>query len=785
MPIESDDLFLLQRGTDLLKTKYSDLTQGFEGGAPVTISETAPTDPDEGDLWWADTDEDEGGGRLYVYTGSEWVDTSIPGSGEGGADGNFVDLTTDQTINGTKTFNDPIVGDLKGTADKADALKVSNNGFGVNSNRPVACFGSNSTPSPGSYSPFAYPINNPPTISGEGEITANGGFKGNLEGDVTGDVTGNLDGIAENVRVADQGFDSVQRPIACFGTTFNPVPNSGTKIEYPKDNHPTVKGDGELTANGGFKGNLTGDVTGNLEGDVTGNLTGNVTGDVVGDVTGNLTGNVTGNLTGIASRVAVSTTGNTRPILLGNGNNNTDTDKNVQVPSSADYPRVNGGTGNLTAAGGFTGNLTGDVTGDLTGTASHASRVQQTSISNNKERNILVKNTDDNVDETAATRYTINGPKVNTQSGHLTAPNGFTSSKDCSVNGVNIGKGKNSISSNTRVGSNTLTAITDGDSNSAFGLDVLSKVTSGNNNTGVGFRSLQNTVAGHSNASLGGHSLQNNTSGYENVAVGRSALQKNTTGYASTAIGKDAGVFRTNGNNNTNLKNCTFLGHASRASADNQVQLGDSSTEVYAYGSSIHWRSDARDKTDIRDTLLGLDFIKSLRPVDFRWDYRDDYFDRQDVIRADGEVEPRLVSVTKDGSRSRNRFHHGLIAQEVKTAADAQGVDFAGYQDHSVNGGDDVLSLGYVELIAPLIKAVQELSAENADLRDRVGVLEQWMKETIVEEHNNVTDRDKLEQIIEAKREHLRCSLLCETEYCQSICDTQYSDTLSNILGGN
>ena len=126
---------------------------------------------------------------------------------------------------------------------------------------------------------------------------------------------------------------------------------------------------------------------------------------------------------------------------------------------------------------------------------------------------------------------------------------------------------------------------------------------------------------------------------------------------------------------------------------------------------------------------------------------RDDYFDKEeyqeDETRTrqvenpayveDGEepeyieeeytetvTKERLVAATKDGSRARTRFHHGLIAQEVKTAADAQGVDFAGYQDHSIAGGTDVLSVGYSELIAPLIKAVQELSAENAALNQRL-----------------------------------------------------------------
>ena len=69
-----------------------------------------------------------------------------------------------------------------------------------------------------------------------------------------------------------------------------------------------------------------------------------------------------------------------------------------------------------------------------------------------------------------------------------------------------------------------------------------------------------------------------------------------------------------------------------------------------------------------------------------------------------------------DGSRKRTRFHHGLIAQEVGEDIEEAGVDFGGWQDHTVNGGCDVQTLAYEEFIAPLIKAVQELSARVAEL---------------------------------------------------------------------
>jgi hypothetical protein len=61
-----------------------------------------------------------------------------------------------------------------------------------------------------------------------------------------------------------------------------------------------------------------------------------------------------------------------------------------------------------------------------------------------------------------------------------------------------------------------------------------------------------------------------------------------------------------------------------------------------------------------------------------------------------------------------------LIAQEVKAVIDEKGIDFGGFQDHKVKNGDDVLSIGYEELIAPLIKSVQELTQKNQELENKI-----------------------------------------------------------------
>jgi hypothetical protein len=80
----------------------------------VSISETAPANPKAGQLWWADSDIDDGGGRLYVWTGDEWVDTSLPGGGSGGGSGDglteseandlYLSKVNDDTAQGALTF---------------------------------------------------------------------------------------------------------------------------------------------------------------------------------------------------------------------------------------------------------------------------------------------------------------------------------------------------------------------------------------------------------------------------------------------------------------------------------------------------------------------------------------------------------------------------------------------------------------------------------------------------------------------------------------------------------
>jgi hypothetical protein len=98
--------------------------------------------------------------------------------------------------------------------------------------------------------------------------------------------------------------------------------------------------------------------------------------------------------------------------------------------------------------------------------------------------------------------------------------------------------------------------------------------------------------------------------------------------------------------------------------------------------------SDIRLKTAVSPALIGLEFIKQLRPVSFAW-------------KSDGE----------------NRTQYGLIAQELEDLlgkdADKYGII---YRDGEMYTGTDskdftpIRKIDYYQLVSPLIRSVQELS---------------------------------------------------------------------------
>lgn len=107
---------------------------------------------------------------------------------------------------------------------------------------------------------------------------------------------------------------------------------------------------------------------------------------------------------------------------------------------------------------------------------------------------------------------------------------------------------------------------------------------------------------------------------------------------------------------------------------------------VYAANGTIQ-TSDERLKKNIEDIDLGLEFINELRPVSYRW-------------KRDGR-----------------EIHYGFIAQETEKALreSTGGRGPAALVKHEQNA---YYGMNYAELIAPLTKAVQELSQKSGSLRE-------------------------------------------------------------------
>lgn len=202
---------------------------------------------------------------------------------------------------------------------------------------------------------------------------------------------------------------------------------------------------------------------------------------------------------------------------------------------------------------------------------------------------------------------------------------------------------------------------------------------------------------------------------------------------------------------------------------------------VWAANGTIQ-TSDGRDKVAVRASPLGLSFIEALRPVAYRWavggydmvvEESVELVEEQETadveearwrIDIEGgkavrrEVRERvavplvdLVGVVdeagepvRDGdgrqffheaprmrkvervvrrevpvARPGRRQHFGLLAQDVRAAAEAAGVDFGGLVQVDPSDPASELALRYDQFVAPLIAAVQELSARVRALEQR------------------------------------------------------------------
>ena len=147
----------------------------------------------------------------------------------------------------------------------------------------------------------------------------------------------------------------------------------------------------------------------------------------------------------------------------------------------------------------------------------------------------------------------------------------------------------------------------------------------------------------------------------------------------------------------------TIGGHlrpwSSRDDTDDCGRPGQRWDDIYATNTTIQ-TSDRNEKEAITASDLGLAFVNKLTPVSFK-------------------------------RKGKTRTHYGLIAQDIETVLtniSKTTTQFAGFIKSDISEKQDGSSYRYGlrmgEFTAPLIKAVQELSAEVDTLKTKVAALE-------------------------------------------------------------
>ena len=289
----------------------------------------------------------------------------------------------------------------------------------------------------------------------------------------------------------------------------------------------------------------------------------------------------------------------------------------------------------------------------------------------------------------------------------------------------NVAIGGNSLNSNTAsenvgVGLRTLSQNTTGAQNTAIGTRAMDLNSGGTQNVAIGYKALYVGGGQQQNVAVGWQALKDCSAGFQNTAVGDDAMNLTVNGWGNTAMG-DGALQRVDGNANTGIgqsvggsltsgNNNVLIGRSagsslttgstnvilgtnsasSSATVSNEVTLGNSAVATLRCNvTSITALSDARDKKDVEDANIGLDFINDLRPVKFVWD-------------------------TRDGAK-KDIKEVGFIAQELDEVQQKHGVE-----DHLqlvLKNNPDKLEASQGKLIPILVQAIKDLKKEIDELK--------------------------------------------------------------------
>jgi len=283
-----------------------------------------------------------------------------------------------------------------------------------------------------------------------------------------------------------------------------------------------------------------------------------------------------------------------------------------------------------------------------------------------------------NVIPQSTTELNLNGIYVLSAANTIQLGDSITT--PASTDSVLVGKSAgNSLSApasnNTFVGYRAGISCSTAGSNTLVGKSSGEDLTTGSGNTFIGSNSAVNATTASTNIAIGESAGSGLTTGSSNVFIGNSvANTANITGFGNIVIGSGGGV-------NPSAANATW-----------EITLGGPLTSALRCAqTTITSISDARDKKDVVELSAGLDFINTLKPVEFTWNDRDE-----------------------NGKRDIKDF--GFIAQDLKKSQEDAGL--ADVLKLVYESNPEKLEASYGKILPILVKAVQELSAKVTQLEN-------------------------------------------------------------------
>jgi len=263
----------------------------------------------------------------------------------------------------------------------------------------------------------------------------------------------------------------------------------------------------------------------------------------------------------------------------------------------------------------------------------------------------------------------------------------------------------------TMTGETNFMSMSTKNSNTSLGYQALQQQPNNDyNNTAIGYMAGTTGNTGEYNVFVGSHAGTTGLVGTTGtICIGYQSGNYDTGNY-NTFIGYQAGYTGTTYYGGTGLICIGANAYPSGSSASNECTIyvgGLVNTTSRFSNATGTWTasSDFRDKTDIEVINSGIDLINQIQPSKYRWDKREWY-----------------ENGVPDGSKKNENWYSGFIAQqldEVQTNNEAE------YLNLVYKSNPDKLEIAQTNLIPVMVKALQDLSNENNQLKSRLEKLEE------------------------------------------------------------